>query len=106
METETTNEIFAYKFSSTATSEKPDILNGETPEEFLKGKYDGGLVFGLDNLHKSGRYRIHGWIFDFTSFMKNYVVKQYDSWQEYWAPNKTLLRKSLYGRIDKIVEVK
>lgn len=106
METEIKDEVFAYKFSSTATPEKPDILNSETPEGFLKRKYDGRLVFGLDNLHKSGHYRIHGWVFDFTPFMRQYLVKQYDSWQEYYAPNKTLLRKSIFGKIDKIVEIK
>lgn len=106
METEIKNEIFAYKFSKTATSNKADILKGITPIEFLKGKYDRGCIFGIDRLHRSGHYRLMGWSYDFTPFMKQYVVKQYDSWQEYWAPNKTLLRKSLYGKIQKIVEIK
>lgn len=105
METEIKNEIFAYKFSSTATPEKPDILNDITLKEFLKSKYDGGLSFGLDNLQKSGHYKYRGWSYDFTPFMKQYLVKQYDSWEEYWSPNKTLLRKSLYGRIQKITEI-
>lgn len=100
MTTEIKNEIFAYKFSNTATPEKPDILNGQTPKEFLEQKY-----IGLDNLHRSGHYKLMGWCYDFTPFMKQYVVKQYDSWQEYWSPNKTLLRKSLYGRIQKIIEI-
>ena len=96
-------ELNARKFSSTALEEKPDILQGILPEDFLKSKYDTGIAFGLDNLHRIGHYLLMGWSYDFTPYMKQYLVKQYDSWQEYWAPNKTLLRKSLYGRIQKIV---
>ena len=46
-----------------------------------------------------------GWQYDFRNSLKNYVVKQYGHWSEYWAPDKTSLRKAIYGRIDKIVEV-
>lgn len=48
---------------------------------------------------------LHGWKFDFSNAVKNYVVKQYGRWAEYYAPDKTSLRKALYGRIEKIVEV-
>lgn len=95
----------AYKFSSTATNERPDILQGKTEMDFLKSKYDHGCIFGLDNLHRHGCYKLAGWQFDFRPFMKRFVIKQYDSWQEYFAPNKTMLRKSFYGKIDRIVEI-
>ena len=98
-------EIFAYKFSNTALSNKPDILKGLTPIEFLETKYQRGCIFGLDNLQRSGRYRLMGWCYDFSPFLKKYLVKQYDSWQEYYAPNKTLLRNSIYGSIGEIVEI-
>ena len=48
---------------------------------------------------------LQGWYFDFSAILKTYVVKQYDSWYEYRATDKTALRKMLYGRIKKIVEV-
>ena len=47
-----------------------------------------------------------GWRFDFSDVLKTFVVKQYNQWTEYKATDKTTLRSMLYGRIDKIVEVK
>lgn len=46
-----------------------------------------------------------GYCYDFRKELKKYVVKQYGNWYEYFAPNKTLLRKALCGRIEKIVEI-
>lgn len=48
---------------------------------------------------------VMGWCFNFSDILKTFVVKQYGSWTEYKAIDKTALRKMLYGRIDKIVEV-
>lgn len=55
----------------------------------------------------NGKWNIclQGWKFNFSNAVKNYVVKQYGRWQEYYAPDKTSLRNALYGRIEKIVEV-
>lgn len=99
------NKLTSYKFSSTATDTLPNILNGKTTMEFLQSKFQKGCMFGLDNLQKSGVYRFMGWEFDFRPYMKNFIVKQYGNWQECWAPNKTSLRRSMYGRIEKIVEI-
>lgn len=49
---------------------------------------------------------LSGWRFDFSDVLKTYVVKQYGSYQEYRAIDKTSLRTMLYGRIDRIMEVK
>ena len=68
-------------------------------------EYWRGCNSGLMNLRSAGCYKIAGWCFDFTPYLKRFVVKQYGSWHEYYAPNKTLLRKSLYGTIQKIVEI-
>jgi hypothetical protein len=46
-----------------------------------------------------------GWCFDFSDILKTFVVKQYGSWTEYKAIDKTALRKMIYGRIDKIIDV-
>lgn len=46
-----------------------------------------------------------GWCFDFSDVLKTFVVKQYGSYQEYRAIDKTSLRTMLYGCIDKIMEV-
>ena len=47
-----------------------------------------------------------GWRFDFSDILKTFVVRQYNQWTEYKATDKTALRSMLYGRIDKILEVK
>jgi len=97
------NELEAWKFNERTEHERPDI--DEDIINFLKSKYQRGCIFGLDNLQKAGIYKLHGWVITFRPFLKLYVVKQYDTWQEYYAPNKTMLRKSIYGKIQKIVVV-
>lgn len=57
------------------------------------------------NTYSSYAIPVMGWSFDFSDILKTFVVKQYGSWTEYKAIDKTALRKMLYGRIDKIVEV-
>ena len=49
---------------------------------------------------------LSGYRFDFSEILKTFVVKQYGSYQEYKAVDKTSLRAMIYGRIDKIIEVK
>ena len=96
----------AFPFSETATEQKPNIFDRcATAREFLECKYDRGLVFGLDSLRSTGFYKLLGWAFDFRPYMKKYVYKQYDQWHEAYAPNKTLLRRSISGRIQRIVEI-
>lgn len=94
-----------YKFSPSATEIAPDILRGGTPEQFLKGKYTRGCIFGLDLLQRAGIYQLSGWEYNFRPCLKRFLVKQYGSWSEYYAPNKTALRGSLYNRIEEIVEI-
>ena len=101
----TMKPLKAFKFSASATSEQPHILQGLTPKHFLKLKYSEYNNFGLDNLKKTGTYKMNGWVFDFTPYMKKFVVKQYDSWSEMWAMDKTAIRSSSAGHIDQIVEI-
>ncbi|OJU79102.1 hypothetical protein SAMN02927937_00618 [Paenimyroides aquimaris] len=46
-----------------------------------------------------------GYRFGFEDILKAYVVKQYGSWQEYNAPDKTSLRSFIFGRIEQIAEI-
>ena len=46
-----------------------------------------------------------GWRFDFFDVLKTFLVRQYGSWSEYRAIDKTALRNTLFGRIEKIVEI-
>lgn len=48
---------------------------------------------------------LNGWRFDFSDVLKTYIVKQYGSYQEYRAIDKTSLRTMLYGRIERIIEI-
>lgn len=47
-----------------------------------------------------------GYRFDFSDILRKFLVKQYGNWHEYNAPDKTSLRSFIFGRIDKIVEIK
>lgn len=49
---------------------------------------------------------LSGYRFDFSKILRTYIVKQYGSYQEYKAIDKTSLRAMIYGRIDKIIDVK
>ncbi len=48
---------------------------------------------------------VMGYRFDFFDVLKKYLVNQYGHWTEYYAPDRTSLRKYLYGRINQIVEI-
>ena len=48
---------------------------------------------------------LQGWRFDFSDVLRTYLVSQYGQWTEYKATDKTGLRRYLYGRIDRIVEL-
>lgn len=62
-----------------------------------------------ENVRSNAYFRtavpLMGWRFDFSDVLKKYVVKQYDHWTEYYAPDKTSLRSVLFGKIDQIVEI-
>lgn len=97
------SEIRVYDFTGRATEENKTSF--ENPEQFLKEKFNGGCNFGTENLMRYGVYKLMGWAYDFKPFLKSFLYKQNGEWTEIYAPNKTLLRKSIYGRIDKIVEI-
>lgn len=70
-----------------------------------------GLVFNAlwnAETYQYGYYKLQGYIFDFSDFLKTYLVKtKYDGWQEYKAFNKTWLRANAVtpSHIMKIVEL-
>jgi hypothetical protein len=81
---------------------RPSIDNAK---EFVVKKFSRAYAFGLNDLLRSGVYKEMGYMFNFKSHLKKYLYKQYGHWSEVYAPNKTMLRKCVYGRIDKIVEI-
>ena len=82
-------------------SAKPVI---ENPIEFLKRNYTkfNGNLF---NIQRNGKYKLMGYEYDLRPYLKKYLYKQYGQWSEVYAPNKTTLRQSIYGAIDKIIEI-
>jgi len=97
------NAIIGFPFVSHVEQDaRPTI---ENPLEFVKNKFSGGYQFGKDNLLRYGTYKLLGYAYNFKPLLKKYLYKQYGQWTEAYAPNKTLLRKSVYGRIDKIIEL-
>jgi hypothetical protein len=62
-----------------------------------------------ENVRSNAYFRtavpLMGYRFDFSDVLKKFVVKQYDHWTEYYAPDKTSLRSVLFGRIGQIVEI-
>lgn len=96
--------ISGYPFVGHVDQEaRPSI---ENPIEFLKEKFNSPHSFGIDNLMRFGVFKLMGYKYDFRSYLKKYLYKQYGNWIEVYAPNKTYLRKAVYGKIDKIVELK
>lgn len=62
-----------------------------------------------ENLRGNAYFRtavpLLGYRFDFSDVIRKFLVNQYGSWQEYYAPDKTSLRATLYGRVNQIVEI-
>ena len=98
------NLIKAWKFTET-DSEKPDILRGLTPQEFLNNLLTSTFNFGTTNVTRFGTYKLSGWKFDFTPYLKRFVVKTNFSIYETYAVNKTQARKLAGARVIYIIEI-
>ena len=73
----------------------------ENPKEFIKSKFYGSTMD--NNILRYGIYRQLGYQYDLKPYLKKFLYKQYGSWSEAYAPNKTTLRKCIFGKIDQIV---
>lgn len=71
--------------------------------DFLKRAYVR-FYTNNENLIRYGCYKSMGYSYDFRPYLKQFLYKQYGIWHEAYAPNKTTLRKVIYGRIDEIIE--
>tara|TARA_R110002167_G_scaffold325017_2_gene531138 strand:- start:324 stop:659 length:336 start_codon:yes stop_codon:yes gene_type:complete len=70
--------------------------------DWLKWQYEPHMS-NIYDLLNSGSYKYMGWSYDFTPYMNRYIYKQHGQWFEVYAPNKTMLRKAVYGVVDKII---
>ena len=91
-----------YKFSETATE-----THG-TPKTLdrLKEIYMEGAHTQIGNLLNDGVEKVMGWVYDYTDVLKRYYYTLNGHCYKAYAPNKTCLRKSIYGTISDIVEIK
>jgi hypothetical protein len=93
------NFVVGYPFvSHVDQSALPRI---EDVKDFLAKQYSGSY----STFYMSGCYKSLGYLYDFRPFLKRFVYKQYGTWSEAYAPNKTALRRVVHGKIDEIFEV-
>jgi len=72
----------------------------------LNAIFNKGCNFFLNEVSRNGSAKLMGYRYDLKPFLNKYLCKQYGQWNEYFAPNKTMIRRSVYGNVDKIIEVK
>lgn len=53
---------------------------------------------------KSSTYKLGGFAAPFHKVLPRFLVKQYDYWQECYAPDKTSLRSALFGTVKEIIQ--
>ena len=93
--------MYVYDFTGHAKEQDKRDFDFEYIKKFFNNK--GGST--AHEVMTTGCVKFLGWKYVFHDELKKYVVKQYGSWHEYFAPNKTLLRKALYGRVERIVQI-
>lgn len=93
-----------WAFNERGDINKVDMKIIEEPEQWLKKTLSNPYNFGVDNIIRSGIYRLHAIAYDMRPFLRKFVYKQHGSWYESYAINKTNLRKLVGGKIDQILE--
>ena len=96
---------YTYKFNKHTIHAKPEFLHGKTEKEWLEEIYSDRTHCQLDNLRAGLGYRLLGWAY-VPVLKKYYYSDNYGNVYTAYAPNKTLLRKSTYGKISDIIEIK
>lgn len=108
------NEV-AYKFVNWEVPKLEELINSRVYQlklkvinkEKLSREEKNFITKRVNNNSYSKRgIPLHGWMFGFSNILSTFLVKQYGTWTEYNAVDKTSLREMLYGRIDKIIKYK
>lgn len=89
--------FWAFVSKPVELKDEVSICNGKTVKEWLNEKFDDGYHFGTDNL-LHGFYKVGGWCFDLTPFMKKYIFTYGDSIRTAYAPSVKGLRKATHLR--------
>ena len=81
--------------------ESKSRVNEYLSDFFEQYKYCLDFVY----LSSQGILTLSGICYDFRAFLKRILVKQYGQWCEYYAPNKTKLKRALDGPIEEMVYI-
>lgn len=106
--------MIAWKFSKQTTCKLEDLKGAKVYE--LREKLDNGERLTRDeknwiteklhnNFYSRTAIPLMGWMFSFHDVVKRYWVMQYGQISERYAMDKTSIRATTFGRIEKIVEV-
>ena len=94
------NEVNRWIFSECASKEIPEFINKfENVDDFLNANYNNM------NILESGIYKVAGWAFDFSPYLKRYIVLEGRRGTVYYAKNKTLLRKAISTGCREVIEI-
>jgi hypothetical protein len=104
----------AYKFVSWDIPELTTLVDSKVYR--LREKLNNGERLCRDeknwiteNVNRNSYFKdavpLMGYCFDFADILRTFIVKQYGSYQEYKAIDKTSLRAMIYGRINRIIEI-
>ena len=106
--------MIAWKFNKQTTSKLEDFKGAKVYE--LRRKLDNGEKLTREeknwiaeelryNFYSKTAIPLMGWLFSFEDVVKRYWVMQYGQISERYAMDKTSIRATTFGRIEKIVEV-
>jgi hypothetical protein len=96
--------ITGYPFVKWVDQEARPVI--ENAEERLKQIYNDKFHPSVILMRGRGIEHIQGYSFDYRPLLKHYVYCRYGEWHGAYAPNRAALRKSICGRIGKILENK
>lgn len=92
-----------YKFVSWEANDAGDsFINEEYVNKLYK---EDNVYLWHADLLKQGIIKRGGYCYDFTDSLKKFVYKTNFGIQEGYAPNKTLLRKTVHAKCEYIMEV-
>lgn len=96
-----------YKFVTWEASPIDKVLTGKIPQALQE--YDNGNKKPFQDLQIATTepyYKIGGWCFPLSQYLRRFWVKtKYYGILEYYAVNKTAIRKELKSHVIQIVEV-
>ena len=105
--------MIAWKFNLKTTVNLEDFKGAKVYE--LRRKIDNGekltrdeknwITEKLNNMYSKTCIPLMGWLFSFEDVVKRYWILQYGQIFERYGIDKTSIRATTYGKIDKIVEI-